>query len=661
MFEKFTEGAIKVIMLAQNESRRLGHNFVGTEQILLGLIGESSGIAARLLKQAGVSLNAARIEVEKIIGRGSDIVAVEIPFTPRAKRILEFSVMEASRLHSKAIGTEHLLLGLIKESEGVANRVLESFNVDRIKLRAQIIGYLGGSIDDLNMSLPAEPKFSIIPSDTANLAQEPFNWYSSDAILLVQRAWGIAETLGSNEIGVEHLFLAALRDDLAVLPALQSAGLTLGKIREHIFKSLKPGDTKPAKSLPFSQEAQKILEDAWHEGVEQKQCAVTKECIMLSILRQGSGVAFDVMKELGADVPKVRQSLTESLKETAKKIQEENIATAQAALEEAKRTPLPHVSAVTRPLMAQPIFAISWFVGMMLLSFLLGSTLFSGSANSAFFWMGLIAMIVWGYTYRAQQGNNSAIKRLKTFPLYTPFIAGLLIWLITGGLAILLSVGVIQTAFSFQILLPILIVPLVTALVLILILMILFPCFTAIGESMKPAILSGDAVIGERIAKLMHSNFKRGDIISFRATKDMLEFIPQSVYESIAEFSLVHWIMLPMTGFYLSKRIVGLPGEQIEIKEGQLYIDNKPINQPWATGLKCELTKLRDIGYMECHPFPDKDEPIVVPANYYFVLGDHHTITNVDSHIFGFVDYKSIRERWKWIIWRDGKFYFSRL
>jgi ATP-dependent Clp protease ATP-binding subunit ClpC len=98
MFERFTEKAIKVVMLAQEESRRLGHNFVGTEQILLGLIGEATGIAAKVLKSMGVSLKDARTEVEKIIGRGSGFVAVEIPFTPRAKRVLELSLEEARQL-----------------------------------------------------------------------------------------------------------------------------------------------------------------------------------------------------------------------------------------------------------------------------------------------------------------------------------------------------------------------------------------------------------------------------------------------------------------------------------------------------------------------------------------------------------------------------------
>ena len=143
MFERFTEKAIKVIMLAQEEARRLGHNFVGTEQILLGLIGEGTGVAAKVLKSLGVNLKDSRIEVEKIIGRGSGFVAVEIPFTPRAKRVLELSLEEARQLGHNYIGTEHLLLGLIREGEGVAARVLENLSVDLTKVRTQVIRMLG--------------------------------------------------------------------------------------------------------------------------------------------------------------------------------------------------------------------------------------------------------------------------------------------------------------------------------------------------------------------------------------------------------------------------------------------------------------------------------------------------------------------------------------
>lgn len=171
MFERFTEKAIKVIMLAQEEARRLGHNFVGTEQILLGLIGEGTGVAAKVLKSMGVNLKDARIEVEKIIGRGSGFVAVEIPFTPRAKRVLELSLEEARQLGHNYIGTEHLLLGLIREGEGVAARVLENLGVDLSKVRTQVIRQLGETAEVTSGSGGSRTKTPTLDEFGSNLTQ----------------------------------------------------------------------------------------------------------------------------------------------------------------------------------------------------------------------------------------------------------------------------------------------------------------------------------------------------------------------------------------------------------------------------------------------------------------------------------------------------------
>lgn len=172
MFERFTEKAIKVIMLAQEEARRLGHNFVGTEQILLGLIGEGTGISAKVLKSMSVTLKDARIEVEKIIGRGSGFVAVEIPFTPRAKRVLELSLEEARQLGHNYIGTEHLLLGLIREGEGVAARVLENLNIDLSKVRTQIIRLLGETSEVTNGNSSNKSKTPTLEEFGTNLTQK---------------------------------------------------------------------------------------------------------------------------------------------------------------------------------------------------------------------------------------------------------------------------------------------------------------------------------------------------------------------------------------------------------------------------------------------------------------------------------------------------------
>jgi hypothetical protein len=132
--KKFTEKAVKVIQLAQEEARRAGHNFVGTEQLMLGLIGEGTSIAAKALKSSGVNLKDARTEVSKIIGRGSGFISAQIPFTPRSKRVMGFAVTKAQECGQKRIGPEHILLGLLREGEGVGVRALENLGVNLQKL-----------------------------------------------------------------------------------------------------------------------------------------------------------------------------------------------------------------------------------------------------------------------------------------------------------------------------------------------------------------------------------------------------------------------------------------------------------------------------------------------------------------------------------------------
>nr|MCU0517994.1 ATP-dependent Clp protease ATP-binding subunit [Oscillatoria sp. Prado101] len=139
MFERFTDKAINVILLSQEEARRLGHNFVGTEQILLGIIGEGTSNAARVLSERGVNLRKARLEVEKIIGRGAGTARAQIPFTPRAKNIFELSLQEASQRGHNFVAPEHLLLALLQDAKGVAAKVLENFGADTEKVREQLI------------------------------------------------------------------------------------------------------------------------------------------------------------------------------------------------------------------------------------------------------------------------------------------------------------------------------------------------------------------------------------------------------------------------------------------------------------------------------------------------------------------------------------------
>ena len=148
MFERFTDRARRVVVLAQEEARMLNHNYIGTEHILLGLIHEGEGVAAKALESLGISLEGVRDQVEEIIGQGQTAPAGHIPFTPRAKKVLELSLREALQLGHNYIGTEHILLGLIREGEGVAAQVLQKLGADLNRVRQQVIqllsGYAGG-------------------------------------------------------------------------------------------------------------------------------------------------------------------------------------------------------------------------------------------------------------------------------------------------------------------------------------------------------------------------------------------------------------------------------------------------------------------------------------------------------------------------------------
>jgi ATP-dependent Clp protease ATP-binding subunit ClpC len=160
MFERFTDRARRVVVLAQEEARMLHHDHIGTEHILLGLIGEGEGVAAKALESLGISLEAVRQQVEEIIGQGRQAPSGHIPLTPRTKEVLELSLREALQLGHNYIGTEHILLGLLREGEGVAAQVLVKLGADPSRIRQQVIQLLQGSQGK-------EPAAAGAPSETA--------------------------------------------------------------------------------------------------------------------------------------------------------------------------------------------------------------------------------------------------------------------------------------------------------------------------------------------------------------------------------------------------------------------------------------------------------------------------------------------------------------
>ena len=232
-FEKFTERARKVLSLAQDEAQRFNHNYIGTEHLLLGLVREGDGVAAKVLANLGVELNKVRSAVEFIIGRGDRIVLGEIGLTPRAKKVIELAVDEARRLNHHYIGTEHLLLGLVREGEGIAAGVLESLGVNLEKVRSQTIQVLSqGSVRGDVLSAPmgsthiaSIPGIAGIPNHQATVL--PTTLSVTSLILLslgiTQMANNIAFGM-STKIGLDMYVATGL---LGGVCALQVLGLLL--------------------------------------------------------------------------------------------------------------------------------------------------------------------------------------------------------------------------------------------------------------------------------------------------------------------------------------------------------------------------------------------------------------------------------------------------
>jgi ATP-dependent Clp protease ATP-binding subunit ClpC len=144
MFERFTERARQVVVFAQAEARGLKHNYIGTEHLLLGLLREEEGLAARVLESLDITVEEVRAQVARIVGQGDELTTGQIPFTPRSKKILELSLREAIDLEHNYIGTEHILLGIVRENEGVASRILNEFGADAETIRNELIRLLSG-------------------------------------------------------------------------------------------------------------------------------------------------------------------------------------------------------------------------------------------------------------------------------------------------------------------------------------------------------------------------------------------------------------------------------------------------------------------------------------------------------------------------------------
>jgi ATP-dependent Clp protease ATP-binding subunit ClpA len=224
MFERFTERARRVIILAQEEAKRLNHSAVGTEHILLGIVREGEGVASKVLESLNISPERVRAEIESAIGRGERTPHEEVTFTPRAKKVLELALDEARRLGHNYIGTEHLLLGLIGNQGATAGRVLDCLGLEREMVRdrvQQMVEVVGA---------PAEPAGSRLAVPTAQVKK------------VIESSFEEARSKNCSYVGTEHLLLGLLLVGEGVAAAvLRDLGVTADRVREEAGRLLAEG------------------------------------------------------------------------------------------------------------------------------------------------------------------------------------------------------------------------------------------------------------------------------------------------------------------------------------------------------------------------------------------------------------------------------------
>jgi len=324
-FDKFTDRARKVLTLAQEEATRFNHNYIGTEHLLLGLVREGEGVAAKVLAEMGVELNRVRSAVEFIIGRGDRMLVGEIGLTPRAKKVIELAVDEARRLDHHYIGTEHVLLGLVREGEGVAAGVLESLGVSLEKVRAETVRVLA----QLGPSASAVEDATESAEGTGNGSEQGaqpgrgsgqghrFDKFTDRARKVLTLAQEESTRFNHNYIGTEHLLLGLVREGEGVAAKiLSNLGIELNRVRSAVEFMIGRGDRMLVGEIGLTPRAKKVIELAVDEARQLGHHYIGTEHLLLGLIREGEGVAAKVLDSLGVNLEKVRAQTIQVLSQS---------------------------------------------------------------------------------------------------------------------------------------------------------------------------------------------------------------------------------------------------------------------------------------------------------------------------------------------------------
>ena len=304
-FDRFNDRAKRVLALAQDEAIRFNHNYIGAEHLLLGLVREGEGTAARVMDSLGIQLSTLRKKVEVGIGRGDSTTSPsEIVLSPETKKIIDNAISEMRELGHGHVGTEHLLLGLLRETESVAAKMITDLGVKLEDMRQRVFLRL----DDPHLSSPLFREASP-PGDG------PLSRFSDSAKRVLSLAQEEAMRLKHNYIGTEHLLLGLLSaGDNVAAQVLASLGVDLSKSRTAVEFIIGVGAEPTAPSdITLSPRTKKVIELAIDEARRLRHRRVGPEDILLGLLREGEGIASGVIESLGLSLSKVRQQLLAAL------------------------------------------------------------------------------------------------------------------------------------------------------------------------------------------------------------------------------------------------------------------------------------------------------------------------------------------------------------
>jgi hypothetical protein len=314
MLKNLTDRARRVIVLAQEEARILNHDYVGTEHLLLGLMREGEGVAARALGPLGISLGAVRRQVKEIIGHGLQAPRGHIPLTPRTKKVLELSLAEARRLGHDHVGTGHILLGLVREGEGVATQVLVKLGAELNRVHQQVIQLLPGGQGKESAAGPENAAGKPAPEDARDDRKSIFKYFTDRARRLMILAEKEARMLNHNYIGTEHILLGLISEGEGVgVHALESLGIELEAVRQQVEKTIGHGLQAPPGRIPFTPRTKKVLELTVGEARQLGHDYIGTEHILLGLIGEGDGVAAQALFKFGADPDRVRQQVLQLL------------------------------------------------------------------------------------------------------------------------------------------------------------------------------------------------------------------------------------------------------------------------------------------------------------------------------------------------------------